>query len=156
MLGLRQRGARPGGARGCPWSRAGKPVEGWQALRRDLRVRTGSEERTESYLVLRCPLFQPDPPRARLARTYLVRRVKKDGAGRVFLGPETRFVSRDDLPTGGFCLLGSQRRQWCFVVRELHRRPEPEKDENQDENQKEEKPCGRQDTAGPAAGGGAG
>lgn len=51
------------GTRGCPWSREGKPVEGWTAERRDIRIqpkRPGEERRAvESYQVITCPEFVP-------------------------------------------------------------------------------------------------
>ena len=51
------------GERGCPWSREGKPVEGWVAERRDIRIqpkRLGEERRAvESYQVITCPEFVP-------------------------------------------------------------------------------------------------
>ena len=51
------------GERGCPWSREGKPVEGWVAERRDIRIqpkRPGEERRAvESYQVITCPSFVP-------------------------------------------------------------------------------------------------
>ena len=45
----------------CRWSRKGvqKPVEGWDAIRRDIPVDTeGKREWLESYVVLDCPEFQ--------------------------------------------------------------------------------------------------
>ena len=51
------------GERGCPWSREGRPVEGWVAERRDIRIqsaRPGEERKTvESYQVITCPEFVP-------------------------------------------------------------------------------------------------
>ena len=51
------------GTRGCSWSREGKPVEGWVAERRDIRIqpkRPGEERRAvESYQVITCPAFVP-------------------------------------------------------------------------------------------------
>ena len=51
------------GERGCSWSREGKPVEGWVAERRDIRIqpkRPGEERRgVESYQVITCPEFGP-------------------------------------------------------------------------------------------------
>ena len=41
------------GERGCPWSREGKPVEGWVAERRDIRIqpkRPGEERRAVEKL----------------------------------------------------------------------------------------------------------
>ena len=38
----------------CPWSKELKPVEGWNAVRRDIEHYNGS---TESYLVIDCPNF---------------------------------------------------------------------------------------------------
>lgn len=49
--------------RGCPWSREGKPVEGWVAERRDILVQAtspgGEKKRIESYCVITCPAFVP-------------------------------------------------------------------------------------------------
>lgn len=51
------------GERGCPWSREGKPVEGWTAERRDILVQDtspgGEKKRIESYQVITCPEFVP-------------------------------------------------------------------------------------------------
>lgn len=51
------------GTRGCPWSREGKPVEGWVAERRDILVQPtrpgGEKKRLESYCVITCPAFVP-------------------------------------------------------------------------------------------------
>lgn len=51
------------GERGCSWSGEGKPVEGWVAERRDIRIqpkRPGEERRAvESYQVITCPAFVP-------------------------------------------------------------------------------------------------
>ena len=51
------------GERGCPWSREGRPVEGWVAERRDIHIqpkRPGEERRAiESYQVITCPEFVP-------------------------------------------------------------------------------------------------
>ena len=51
------------GERGYSWSREGKPVEGWVAERRDIRIqpkRPGEERRAvESYQVITCPAFVP-------------------------------------------------------------------------------------------------
>ena len=51
------------GERGCPWSREGRPVEGWEAERRDILVQatkpTGEKKRIESYCVITCPAFVP-------------------------------------------------------------------------------------------------
>lgn len=51
------------GTRGCSWSREGRPVEGWVAERRDIRIqpkRPGEERRAvESYQVITCPAFVP-------------------------------------------------------------------------------------------------
>lgn len=51
------------GTRGCPWSREGKPVEGWTAERRDILVQPtrpgGEKKRLESYCVITCPAFVP-------------------------------------------------------------------------------------------------
>ena len=51
------------GTRGCSWSREGRPVEGWVAERRDIRIqpkRPGEERRAvESYQVITCPEFVP-------------------------------------------------------------------------------------------------
>lgn len=52
------------GERGCPWSRSGKPVEGWSAIRRDIRLQPTDKKKkhvrsVESYLVVACPLYRP-------------------------------------------------------------------------------------------------
>lgn len=51
------------GERGCPWSREGKPVEGWVAERRDILVQAtrpgGGKKPVESYQVITCPEFMP-------------------------------------------------------------------------------------------------
>lgn len=54
----------PSTGAGCPWSRAGKPVEGWRATRRDVLMQRmkGYSTRIESYLVTACPLFLTDGP----------------------------------------------------------------------------------------------
>ena len=54
-----------GGANGCSWSREYKPVEGWDAERRDVAVWRGESGRqyteySESYYVKRCPEYVPD------------------------------------------------------------------------------------------------
>lgn len=48
---------------GCRWSRAGvqKPVDGWEAVRRDIPVQDGETVRLEeSYVVLACPEYLPE------------------------------------------------------------------------------------------------
>lgn len=53
--------AVPGEKRGCSWSREFRPVEGWEALRRDIRPakrRRRTPSMQESYRVLRCPRFE--------------------------------------------------------------------------------------------------
>lgn len=51
------------GERGCPWSLEGKPVEGWSAIRRDIRLQNPKKKENvrsvESYLVVACPLYRP-------------------------------------------------------------------------------------------------
>lgn len=44
----------------CPWSDhwEHRPVRGWIAEKTDLRINNG--RRCESYLVLQCPMFEPD------------------------------------------------------------------------------------------------
>lgn len=54
-----------GGPKGCSWSREYKPVEGWDAERRDVAVWRGDSGRqyteyAESYVVNHCPEFVPD------------------------------------------------------------------------------------------------
>lgn len=50
------------GERGCPWSLKGEPVEGWSAIRRDIRLQsTGKKDKArsvESYLVVACPRYR--------------------------------------------------------------------------------------------------
>ena len=54
------------GERGCTWSREGKPVEGWKAVRRDIRAgNTADGKKTESYRVRKCPQFRRDPAKRR-------------------------------------------------------------------------------------------
>lgn len=49
------------GERGFTWSRAGIPVAGWEAVRRDLRLgRLSDGVKLESYRVQKCPCFAPD------------------------------------------------------------------------------------------------
>lgn len=50
--------AVPGIQKGCPWSRAFKPVRGWDAERNDLEIDRGRNSRIESYIILNCPLFE--------------------------------------------------------------------------------------------------
>ena len=47
----------------CSWSDhwMHEPVQGWDAERNDIRANGGAL--TESYVVYRCPEFQPDGPR---------------------------------------------------------------------------------------------
>lgn len=48
---------------GCRWSRKGEqlPVEGWEAVRRDVIMRGPWGKRVEeSYIVLDCPEFEPE------------------------------------------------------------------------------------------------
>lgn len=51
------------GERGCPWSLEGKPVEGWSAIRRDIRLQFPRKKENarsvESYLVVACPRYRP-------------------------------------------------------------------------------------------------
>ena len=51
------------GERGCPWSLKGEPVEGWSAIRRDIRLQSPKKKdkarSVESYLVVACPLYRP-------------------------------------------------------------------------------------------------
>lgn len=44
---------------GCSWSRWFRPVEGWEAVRKDVRVISGGtqERMSESYIVKKCPQF---------------------------------------------------------------------------------------------------
>lgn len=41
----------------CPWAREFKPVEGWDAVHRPLKLKRG-EGCTDSYLVRACPLYR--------------------------------------------------------------------------------------------------
>lgn len=52
----------------CSWSdsREYKPVEGWKAVRNDIKVANGVM--AESYLVTECPEFKPDAERVRHGR----------------------------------------------------------------------------------------
>ena len=51
------------GERGCPWSLKGEPVDGWSAIRRDIRLQNPKKKENvrsvESYLVVACPLYRP-------------------------------------------------------------------------------------------------
>lgn len=46
----------------CPWAREFKPVEGWDATRRDILVQGTNQNQPahydESYKVHKCPLFE--------------------------------------------------------------------------------------------------
>ena len=50
---------------GCRWSRKDeqKPVEGWDAVRRDVPMTDngGGVHWAESYVVLDCPAYRPEP-----------------------------------------------------------------------------------------------
>ncbi len=55
----RCKNAVPSKSSGCSWSREFKPVEGWTADRRDLKM--GKEkigDYIESYFVHKCPKFE--------------------------------------------------------------------------------------------------
>ena len=43
---------------GCAWSRDGLPVEGWQAVKRDLLPQTKGGSTVTSFFVEQCPEFQ--------------------------------------------------------------------------------------------------
>lgn len=43
---------------GCPWSRAGKPVDGWDAVPMGRMQQTG--DLVDTYLVKTCPMFRSD------------------------------------------------------------------------------------------------
>lgn len=58
---------------GCGWFASHTPVPGWRAVRRDITQQRWDGQgcgsfTTESYRVLDCPLYQPDPPRSREKR----------------------------------------------------------------------------------------
>lgn len=64
---------------GCDWSKKrAKPVDGWEAIRRDL------SRGIESYIVLSCPKFVPDRQEEK----------KKTGKKRVWTLEETRRLHR--------------------------------------------------------------
>lgn len=64
---------------GCDWSKKrAKPVDGWEAIRRDLY------NGVESYIVLSCPKFVPDRQEEK----------KKTGKIRVWTMEETRRLHR--------------------------------------------------------------
>lgn len=47
----------------CPWASKGQAVKGWKAKRRDMVVANNGaceEYVIESYIVIKCPLFEPD------------------------------------------------------------------------------------------------
>lgn len=81
------------GERGCSWSREGKPVEGWTATRRDIRVgATENGKKAESYQVSKCPQFVRDKPRRRkknvveeMIAIYKKRLLREGNAYRVML-----------------------------------------------------------------------
>ena len=76
------------GERGCDWSREGKPVEGWKATRRDIRVgTTGGGKKSESYRVKKCPQFRPDQRRQKetVLDRYRKRLEKETNTCRVML-----------------------------------------------------------------------
>ena len=59
------RNAVPEGEYGCSWSRELKPVPGWTAVSHNIKVYPawGRELGQESFKVVDCPEFIPDPPR---------------------------------------------------------------------------------------------
>lgn len=54
----------PERGKGCPWSKSGTPVDGWDA------IRTSKSEDGESYYVRACPSFEPDKPREAAKLSY--------------------------------------------------------------------------------------
>ncbi|MGM9615700.1 MAG: hypothetical protein ACI3W7_09285 [Oscillospiraceae bacterium] len=54
----------PERGKGCPWSKSGKPVDGWDA------IRTSKAVDGESYFVRACPSFEPDKPREEARLSY--------------------------------------------------------------------------------------
>lgn len=50
--------------KGCPWSKSGTPVDGWDA------IRTSKAVDGESYFVRACPCFEPDRPQTDTGRLY--------------------------------------------------------------------------------------
>lgn len=51
-----------GNASECPWEREFKPVDGWKAIKETKRQTYGIYgKQSESYTVIKCPLFQLDP-----------------------------------------------------------------------------------------------
>lgn len=46
---------------GCNWSRRLEPVEGWEAVKREIKV-AGSQS-VSSYMVINCPMFKEDKKR---------------------------------------------------------------------------------------------
>lgn len=77
------------GERGCSWSREGKPVEGWKATRRDIRVcATANGKKSESYRVEKCPQFKRDQAKRRVETVldrYRKRLEKETNTCRVML-----------------------------------------------------------------------
>ena len=53
---------------GCSWSREFIPVPGWEAVETSLRLHKKPEDECTSYIVLKCPEFQPEKPRANRRR----------------------------------------------------------------------------------------
>lgn len=43
----------------CPWAGKGKPVKGWKAKKTKIKS-ASSNWVTKSYIVIKCPLFDPD------------------------------------------------------------------------------------------------
>lgn len=58
-------------ASACPWmTPPHRPVPGWTAVRRDLRGVNSSDPPVESYAVVHCPRFRPDPRFAQDCRRF--------------------------------------------------------------------------------------
>ena len=74
---------------GCSWSRDFIPVEGWQAVRKDLKpVATQSGDRTiESYVVYQCPEYKCDCPMGSRVREYHAKPIE-DNEGALLLAAE--------------------------------------------------------------------
>ena len=62
---------------GCPWAAEGKPVDGWRARKTTIRF---SGEKTDSYHVWSCPLFDRDSERGGLKKVALGGDTKNEGS----------------------------------------------------------------------------
>lgn len=55
----------------CPWEREFKPVDGWTAERNDILINNGDLKYwSESYCVLRCPLYKHETRRNKIKERH--------------------------------------------------------------------------------------